>query len=173
LDGDLEMDNIILIGMPASGKSTVGVVLAKTMGYGFIDSDLVIQGTEKRKLSEIIDAEGIDGFIEVEDRVNQGIIADRCVISTGGSAIYGAKAMEHFKEIGTIVYLKVDLDEIKSRINGLHQRGVAIREGQTFDDLYEERCKLYEKYADVTIYENEFNVEKIISKITEAVNKNK
>ncbi len=151
--------------MPASGKSTIGVVLAKALGYGFIDSDLIIQASEKRKLSEIIEKEGIDGFIEVENKINASIVAERCVISTGGSAIYGADAMNHFKEIGTVVYLKVDLDEIKKRINNLHKRGVAIRDGQTFEDLYEERCKLYEKYADLTIYENDFNAEKIITKI--------
>ena len=153
------MKNIVLIGMPGSGKSTVGVVLAKMMGFHFLDSDLVIQEKEGRLLSEIIEQEGRDGFIQVEDRINSEICCDRTVIATGGSAVYGAGAMEHFKEIGTVVYLKISYEELENRLGDLKDRGVALREGQTLKDLYEERILLYELYADVIIDQNGKRIE--------------
>ncbi len=144
--------NIILIGMPACGKSTAGVLAAKTLGYGFIDSDLVIQTQEKRLLSQIIEDCGTDGFIAIENRVNASIWAERCVISTGGSVVYGAEAMEHLRSIGTVVYLKVSYEEIARRLgNIILGRGVVIKKGESLRDLYEERVPLYEKYADHTI----------------------
>lgn len=145
------MHNVILIGMPGAGKSTVGVVLAKLIGYRFIDSDLIIQEKEGRLLCEILADEGTDGFNEIENRINAGINTDKSVIATGGSAIYGKEAMAHFKEIGTIVYLKHSLEEITNRLGDLTKRGVSIQEGQTLADLYNERVPLYEKYADITI----------------------
>ena len=153
------MKNIVLIGMPGSGKSTVGVVLAKMMGFHFLDSDLVIQEKEGRLLSEIIEQEGRDGFIQVEDRINSGICCDRTVIATGGSAVYGTGAMAHFKEIGTIVYLKISYEELENRLGDLKDRGVALKEGQTLKDLYEERIVLYERYADVIIDQNGKRIE--------------
>jgi len=153
------MKNIVLIGMPGSGKSTVGVVLAKMTGYHFLDSDLVIQESEGRLLSEIIEQKGCDGFLEVEDRINAGICCERTVIATGGSAVYGARAMAHFKDIGTVVYLKISYDELEKRLGDLKDRGVALKEGQTLKDLYEERIVLYEKYADVTIDQNGKRIE--------------
>lgn len=157
------MDNIILIGMPASGKSTVGVILAKIIGYDFIDSDLLIQKAEGMKLAQIISKKGVDGFIRVEERVNAAIEAHRSVIATGGSAVYGQKAMEHFRQIGTIVYLKVDFDELERRLGNIRQRGVVLREGQTLRDLYEERSVLYDKYADLTVTEEGETVEDVIT----------
>lgn len=157
------MDNIILIGMPASGKSTVGVILAKIIGYDFIDSDLLIQKAEGMKLAQIISKKGVDGFIRVEERVNAQIEAHRSVIATGGSAVYGQKAMEHFRQIGTIVYLKVDFDELERRLGNIRQRGVVLREGQTLRDLYEERSVLYDKYADLTVTEEGETVEDVIT----------
>ena len=153
------MKNIVLIGMPGSGKSTVGVVLAKMMGFHFLDCDLVIQEKEGRLLSEIIEKEGCDGFLAVEDRINAGIICDRTVIATGGSAVYGENAMAHLKEIGTVVYLKISYEELKNRLGDLKDRGVAMKEGQTLKDLYEERIALYEKYADVIIDQNGKRIE--------------
>ena len=153
------MKNIVLIGMPGSGKSTVGVVLAKMMGFHFLDCDLVIQEKEGRLLSEIIEQEGCDGFLAVEDRINAGIICDRTVIATGGSAVYGENAMAHLKEIGTVVYLKISYEELKNRLGDLKDRGVAMKEGQTLKDLYEERIALYEKYADVIIDQNGKRIE--------------
>ena len=145
------MENIILIGMPASGKSTVGVLLAKAVGYGFIDSDLVIQSREGRLLSRIIEDEGLEAFLRIEEKINAELCADRCVIATGGSVVYGEKAMENFKEMGKIVYLKLSYEELAGRLSDLKGRGVAIKEGFTLKDLYDERVPLYEKYADVTV----------------------
>lgn len=158
------MDNIILIGMPASGKSTVGVILAKIIGYDFIDSDLLIQKSEKMKLAQIISKKGVDGFIRVEENVNASIDADRSVIATGGSAVYGQKAMKHFHDIGITVYLKVRFEELEKRLGNIRQRGVVLRDGQTLRDLYEERSVLYEKYADLTI-EEEGTVEDVIEEL--------
>lgn len=148
------MKNIILIGMPGCGKSTVGVVLAKIMGYCFLDADLLIQESENRLLSEIIEQDGLEGFNEIENRVNASINVNCSVIATGGSVVYGKEAMKHFKEIGTIVYIKLPYEEISKRLGDLAKRGVSIKNGQTLFDLYNERIPLYEKYADVIVEEN-------------------
>lgn len=145
------MNNVILIGMPGSGKSTVGVLLAKMIGYNFIDSDILIQEKENKKLYKIIEENGLDYFKQVENKVNKNINVKNTVIATGGSVVYGCEAMEHLKKIGTIVYLKVSKEELKTRLGNFETRGVAIEKGKTFDDLYTERSPLYEKYADITI----------------------
>lgn len=150
----MNMKNIILIGMPGVGKSSVGVVLAKILGYRFLDSDLVIQEKEGKLLHEIIAEQGLEGFLKVEDRINASINCEKSIIATGGSAVYGETAMKHFKEIGTVVYLKSDYDTIDDRLGDLKTRGVAMKEGQTLRDLYEERCPLYEKYADIVVDES-------------------
>ena len=147
------MNNITLIGMPGAGKSTIGVVLAKVLGYQFLDSDLLIQKQEKRRLSEIIEEEGYIGFKDVENRVNASIEAENTVIATGGSVVYCEEAMEHLKSIGTVVYLKLSLNALSKRLGNLKGRGVLLREGQNLTDLYEERTPLYEKYADIVIDE--------------------
>ena len=147
------MNNITLIGMPGAGKSTIGVVLAKVLGYQFLDSDLLIQKQEKRRLSEIIEEEGYKGFQEVENRVNASIEAENTVIATGGSVVYCEEAMEHLKSIGTVVYLKLSLNALSKRLGNLKGRGVLLKEGQTLAGLYEERTPLYEKYADIVIDE--------------------
>lgn len=144
-------DNIILIGMPGCGKSTIGVLLAKNLAYGFLDSDLVIQEQSGRKLQEMIDEMGPEAFSAFEDAVNATLIPHNTVIATGGSAVYGARAMEHFKEIGTVVYLKASYETIEKRIRNFETRGIVIPEGQTFRDVYNERTALYEKYADITV----------------------
>lgn len=158
-------DNIILIGMPGVGKSSVGVVLAKALGYHFVDSDLVIQQTEGRLLSEIIEEKGNDGFIEVENNINSKIDVKRTVLATGGSAVYGTEAMEHFKNIGTVLYMKASFETIDSRLSNLVGRGVAMKKGQTLKELYEERCVLYERYADITLNVDKMSIEEIIVKI--------
>lgn len=165
------MKNIVLIGMPGVGKSTAGVVLAKVLGYQFLDADLVIQEEEKRLLHEIIREEGTEGFIEIENRVNAGIQAEQSVIATGGSVVYGKEAMEHLKEIGTIVYLKLPYAILEKRLHNIKGRGVVLKEGQTLQDLYEERVVLYEKYADIIVDETNLNVEETIEKIIEALQK--
>ena len=147
----MKKNNIILIGMPGAGKSTVGVVLAKKLGYAFLDSDLLIQSREGRLLHEIISERGVEGFWSVEEAVNASIDADRTVIATGGSVVYGAHAMEHLKDIGTIVYLKLPCEEIAHRLGDLDERGVTLREGQGLVQLYDERVPLYEKKADIVV----------------------
>ena len=145
------MKNVILIGMPGSGKSTVGVVLAKKLGYRFIDSDLVIQENCGKLLYQLIEERGEAGFLMLENEINASITAEGAVIATGGSAVYGKEAMRHFREIGQIVYLKLPFEELEQRLGDLHERGVVLKKGYTLRDLYEERIPLYEKYADITI----------------------
>lgn len=145
------MRNMILIGMPGSGKSTVGVVLAKKLGYRFLDSDLVIQEKCGKLLYQLIEERGEAGFLMLENEINKSIIADNAVIATGGSAVYGGEAMAHFKEMGRIVYLKLPFEELETRLGDLHERGVVLKEGYSLRDLYEERIPLYEKYADITV----------------------
>ena len=143
--------NLVLIGMPGAGKSTVGVVLAKKLGYYFMDSDLVIQEREQRLLHEIIAQEGLQGFLEIENRINASLNAEHSIIATGGSVIYGTEAMAHFKQIGTVIYLKLSYEAIENRLGDLRERGVALKEHQTLAQLYAERTPLYEQYADIII----------------------
>ena len=161
----MENDNIILIGMPATGKSTVGVILAKIIGYQFMDSDLVIQEQEGRKLHEIITEDGIEGFLTLEEQINAKIEAEHTVIATGGSVIYGKLAMEHFKKMGKIVYLQVEYEELMNRLHNIRQRGVVVRPGQTMEDLYQERSALYSQYADIVIQEKNGTPEQVIAEI--------
>jgi len=161
----MRKSNIVLIGMPGVGKSTVGVILAKVLGYQFVDSDLVIQKEEGKLLKDIIAEVGPEGFIEVENRINASLKVENSVVATGGSVVYGQAAMEHLKEIGTIVYLSLPYREIERRLSDIKGRGVVLREGQTLRDLYEERTLLYEKYADIQIDETGLNVEETIDAI--------
>lgn len=165
--------NIVLIGMPGVGKSTVGVILAKVLGYQFVDSDLVIQKEEGKLLKEIIAEAGTEGFIEVENRVNASLEVTDSIIATGGSVVYGKEAMEHLCEIGTVVYLALPYEEIEKRLSDIKGRGVVLREGQTLKDLYEERTLLYKKYADVQIDETGLNVEETIDAILKSRDTNK
>ena len=160
-------DNIVLIGMPGVGKSTVGVILAKVMGYQFLDADLLIQQQEKKLLREIIAEAGIDGFIAVEDRVNAGLDCTKTVIATGGSVIYGKNAMEHLRQIGTVVYLQVSFEALEKRLSDIKGRGVVLRDGQTLYDLYLERTPLYEQYADLCVAEDGLNVEETVQRLLE------
>ena len=165
------MDNIIFIGMPASGKSTIGVVVAKRLGFEFVDTDLLIQKQEKRLLSEIINEEGIDGFLAIEDQVNSDVNAEHTVIAPGGSVVYCQKAMKHYKQIGMVVYLQASFETIDNRIKSAEERGVVLRDGQTFKELYEERRVLFEKYADITISEEGLTLEETIGKVLEVLEK--
>lgn len=164
----MDKNNIILIGMPGAGKSTVGVILAKVLGLQFVDSDLVIQKAEGKLLKEIIAEVGTEGFIEVENRVNAGLDVTDSVIATGGSVVYGKEAMEHLKAIGTVIYLALPYEEISKRLRDIKGRGVVLRAGQTLKDLYEERTLLYEQYADIQIDETGLNVEETINAILES-----
>ncbi len=162
-------DNIVLIGMPGAGKSTVGVVLAKKLGYSFVDSDLVIQETYGKLLHELIEENGVEGFWKIENDVNASINRHRSIIATGGSAIYGKEAMEHLREIGTVVYLKLPYAVIEDRLGDLNARGVTLRPGQTLRDLYEERVPLYEKYAHVVVECDGRVLREVVGDIAEAI----
>ena len=157
--------NIILIGMPGVGKSTVGVILAKLLGYSFVDTDLVIQKKEKKLLKDIIAEKGIDGFIETENRILSTFFADNSVIATGGSVVYGKEAMANLSDESVVVYLKLDYNKLRYRLGNIKNRGVVIRKGQSLNALYKERVPLYEKYADIVIDENGCNIEKTVNKI--------
>lgn len=168
------MSNIILIGMPASGKSTAGVLLAKTIGYGYIDSDLLIQNEQKALLCDILEHAGVDGFIYIEEKVNSELWAERCVISPGGSVVYGDKAMMHLKSLGKVVYIKVSLNELERRLAGkdLFKRGVVMKKpGTTLAELYAERAPLYEKYADITVDCDSLTLDQTVEAIIKALKK--
>lgn len=162
-------DTIVLIGMPGAGKSTVGVVLAKKLGYRFVDSDLVIQEKYGKLLHELIEEKGVEGFWQLENDVNASLGERGCVIATGGSAVYGTEAMEHLRRNGTVVYLKLSCEELKLRLGDLNERGVTLRPGQNLEELYEERCPLYEKYAHLTVECGEKMLREIAAEIAGAV----
>ena len=163
--------NLIFIGMPAVGKSTVGIVVAKRLGMKFIDTDLLIQEQEGKLLREIIAEEGQDGFLKIENQVNASVEAENAVISPGGSVIYCKEAMEHYKKIGTVVYLKASYQTIKKRNRNPKKRGVVWREGQNFRVLYNERVPDFEKYADMTVCEDGCRSEETIENVLNAVKK--
>lgn len=160
-------DNIVLIGMPGVGKSTVGVVLAKALGYNFVDADLVIQQQTGKLLCELIAEHGTEGFLEIEDEVNSRVEGHKAVIATGGSAVYCANAMEHYKEIATVLYLSVSYETLEERLGDLKNRGVVLNDGQTLKDLYDERTAYYEKYADVTVNEEGLSIRETIDAVKE------
>lgn len=147
----MKKDNIVLIGMPGSGKSTIGVVLAKRLGYDFVDSDLVIQGTYHKTLEQLIEENGDAGFIQIENDVNKSLEYTKTVIATGGSVVYGSEAMEHLKSIGTIVYLKVSEADLNERLGSLKERGVVSNGKTTVKEIFDDRRALYEKYAEITV----------------------
>ena len=155
--------------MPGAGKSTVGVVLAKILGYHFLDSDLEIQEQTGKLLHELIAEHGDEGFLEIENRVNAGLTVDKTVIATGGSAVFGEDAMKHLQEISTVVYLRLPYKSLKRRLGDLKKRGVVLKPGQTLKDLYRERTVLYEKYADIVVDESDLNVEQTVEAVIDAL----
>lgn len=163
------MKNIVLIGMPGAGKSTIGVILAKVLGYNFLDSDLLIQDQEKRLLRDIIEKDGLDGFLKIENQVNREIDINNSIIATGGSIIYCKEAMQHFREIGIVVYIKLSYETIANRLENIKQRGVVYKEGQSLKSLYEERCPLYAKYAHIIVDSEDLGTEGLMEKIAKAV----
>ena len=164
--------NITLIGMPASGKSTIGVLLAKRLGYSFVDVDIVIQERTGRLLKEIIAREGTECFLQIENRVNQELDVTHSVIAPGGSVVYGREAMEHLKQISQIVYLKLTYEELKQRLWDLADRGVVLKPGMTLRDLYEERVPLYERYAQITVSEGRRGPGAVVDELRENMEKN-
>ncbi len=149
-----EMKNLVLIGMPGSGKSTVGVILAKAMTRPYLDSDILIQLSEKRSLQDIVDADGYMVLRRIEEQILLGIRCENHVIATGGSAAYSEKAMRHLRENGIIIFLDASLDTLRRRIHNYETRGLAKRPEQSFDDLFQERYELYSRYADIVIDSN-------------------
>lgn len=162
-------NNIVLIGMPGAGKSTIGVLLAKALNYNFIDADLVIQQQNNKKLYEIINEVGIEEFLKIEDETISNINTSRTVIATGGSAVYGENAMNHMKDNGIVMYLKLSCLEIINRISNIKTRGIAMKEGKTIFDIYNERVPLYEKYADIIIDAEGTNIEECVSLVMEEI----
>lgn len=161
--------NITLIGMPGSGKSTVGQALAKRLGLQFVDVDQVIIRKTGQTLAEILDDVGDAGFRQVEERINAELDVQDSVIAPGGSVIYGPLAMAHLRDISTVVYLQVEHDELLRRLGDLHARGVSILPGQTFRDLYNERCPYYERYAHLIVDTKGLNLDQVAEKIAEMV----
>lgn len=161
----MKKDNLVLIGMPASGKSTVGVILAKVLGMDFADTDLLIQKEAGMRLEEIIETRGLPGFLALEEQVCSSVTLTGTVIATGGSVVYSEKAMRHMKSNGKAVYLEVSFGHLKKRLKNVKQRGVVLREGQTLEALYAERVPLYEKYADLTVNEGDGGIEETVSRL--------
>ncbi len=165
--------NITMIGMPACGKSTIGVMLAKRFGMSFVDIDILIQEKTGKLLKKIIASEGNEGFLKIEGDIAAELNVKNSIIAPGGSICYEDWAMDHLKEIGKVVYLKVSYEEMEKRIGNVVDRGVAIPEGYTLKDLYDERTALYEKYADVTIDEEGKNPAEIVNELKQWIEKQK
>ena len=159
------MKNIILIGMPGAGKSTVGVVLAKMLCKEFFDTDLLIQKKEGKKLSDIIASVGADGFKQIEEDICAKFKEQNCVIATGGSAVYSEKGMENLKKNGVCIYLKADYETLCKRLGDFSERGIVFEKGQTLGDIMRERCPLYEKYADITVDVSKNSIEETLDAI--------
>ena len=153
--------------MPGSGKSTVGVLLAKSLLKDFVDTDLIIQKSEGTALCNILQKKGVQGFIDLENEIISRQNFTNCVVATGGSAVYGDEAMKKLKENGVIVYLSVPCDELEKRIHNIHTRGIAMESGTTIKELFLERKALYEKYSDITVDCVNLTAEECVSTIVE------
>ena len=164
------MGAVILIGMPASGKSTVGVLLAKTLGKGFIDTDLIIQQQQGRLLQQLIDENGLDHFLMCEEQAALAVEAGDNIIATGGSMVMSTKAMEHLKSLGTVVYIQTSFDVIRRRLRNIKTRGIAMGKSQTLEQVYNLRCPLYEKYADLIITINTSTIEETVQRVLQKLN---
>lgn len=163
------MKNIVLVGMPGCGKSTVGVILAKTLGMRFVDTDLLICEREDSTLQNIIESKGLEYFEKVECEIGENLQAKNTVIATGGSMIHYESAMKHLKEIGSVVYIDVSLQELKRRLVNIKTRGITFGKGQTIDDIFAIRTPLYQSYADITINADDFSIEETVTKLTETL----
>ena len=166
----MNKDNIILIGMPGCGKSTLGVLLAKTLLKSFIDTDLLIQQQEGKELYKIIAEKGKDAFAKIKNEAVAKVDCHNSIIATGGSVVFGEDAMKNLKSLGTVVYLKLPLHEIERRVRNIHTRGIVMAPGQTLASVFHERVPLYEKYADITVHCSRAPLEKTVEKIMKALN---
>ena len=161
--------NLILIGMPGCGKSTVGVVLAKRLGFRFADTDLLIQEKSGCLLQEVIDSFGSKALLKLEEEVLLGWVGDNTVVATGGSAVYSDIGMEHLRENGKVVYIKLSLEQVEKRLGNLSTRGVAGAESHSLEQLYDERTPLYERYADVVVKADRLTIEQTIEAVYNSV----
>lgn len=168
----MNKSNVILIGMPGSGKSTCGVVAAKMLLKNFYDTDLLIQNIEEMSLQQILDQKGEDYFSKKEEEAICSLDLKGTVIATGGSVIYSDRAMAHLKSLGKIIYLHLDFDQMAKRISNLETRGVLLKNGETLLDMFNGRLPLYEKWADVTVECSQSTAEQTAAKIAEAANRN-
>lgn len=164
------MKNIILIGMPGCGKSTVGVILAKSLGYSFTDTDLLISQKACKPLQKIIDNNGLEAFLKIEEEVGATLDCYGYVVATGGSMVLSEKAMKNLKKLGTVIYINVALSEIEKRLVDFKTRGIVRKKGESIEDIFNSRCELYEKYADIIVEsENDAILEHTVHKIVEAI----
>ncbi len=163
------MKNIVLIGMPSAGKSTVGIILAKTLGMSFVDTDIVIQENSNMLLQEIIDTQGIKSFLSIEESSILSIRCKKSIIATGGSVIYSSKAMEYLKQEGIVIYFKIDFAEMSRRLDNISTRGIALDKNQSIFDMYNQRVPIYEKYADITVDCSQKDVEEIINSVIDEI----
>ncbi len=162
------MDNIILIGMPGCGKSTLGVVLARKLGYGYLDTDSFISQREKSTLQNIIDKHGLNYFLDIESSVGSEIVCDRVIIATGGSMIMSEKAMDNLKSLGKVIYINVPIDELKRRLGNFSDRGIAMKNGEALEDILKKRAPYYNKYADIVVnYRDGNSLEETVNDIIE------
>jgi shikimate kinase len=159
--------NIILIGMPSAGKSTVGVIVAKHRGMSFVDTDVVIQTEQGRLLQDILNIDGTEAFLKIEESAILSLTCSNTVIATGGSVVYSRKAMEHLKKNGRVIYLSIDMDTINKRLKNLKTRGVVLGPGQSLEDIYHKRKPLYEKYADTIIDCSGISIDSTVERIHE------
>jgi len=159
------MKNIILIGMPGAGKSTVGVILAKTLGMTFVDTDIAIQERAGRLLQEIIDTEGPDAFLKIEEETILSLHCRNCVIATGGSVVFSRKAMDSLKKEGVAMYLKISCEEMVRRLSNITTRGIVLIAGQSLPDMYQQRVPMYEKFADITVDCEDEDFEEVVGRV--------
>lgn len=165
----MDKSNIVLIGMPGSGKSSCGVIAAKVMLKNFFDTDLLLQGLEQSRLQDLIDEKGTDYFYAAEENAILSLKLEATVIATGGSVIYSEKAMEHLKSLGQVIYLHLSYETMMKRIHNFTTRGIVVKNGNTLFDMYNERLPLYEKYADKIIYCDENTVEETVEQIVRVI----
>jgi shikimate kinase len=161
--------NIILIGMPGAGKSTVGVLLAKRLGYNFVDTDLLLQSQQQCRLQKIIAREGLGKFKAIEEQVLIELTTTHSVVATGGSAVYSERAMARLRKLGQLVFIDIPLEELLGRVNDMDNRGLVIGPNETYENLYKERLPLYQKYAEVTIPGDGMTVEAVAAEIEKSV----
>jgi len=161
----MKKNNIILIGMPGAGKSTIGVILAKRIGFHFIDTDLLIQSQEKRRLQQLIDTQGLNNFRQIEEQILLDLHVEQTIIATGGSVVYAEKGLEKLATSGYLIYLQLELSTLQRRIADMGQRGLVMNKGQTFEQLHLERTPLYEEFSDLTITCKEMNAEQVAAMI--------